>query len=45
MENTLQSNEYLDFVQEIKNSIREAQIKAMVKVNQELLLMYWNIGS
>ncbi len=44
MENTLQSNEYLDFVQEIKNSIREAQIKAMVKVNQELLLMYWNIG-
>ena len=44
MENSLQGSEYLGFVEDIKQQIRNAQIKAMVKVNQELLLMYWNIG-
>lgn len=44
MENSLQGSEYLGFVEDIKQQIRNSQIKAMVKVNQELLLMYWNIG-
>ena len=44
MENSLHTSEYFGFVEDIKQQIRNSQIKAMVKVNQELLLMYWNIG-
>lgn len=45
MEITTHLNEYNDFLGELKTQIRTAQIRAMVKVNQELLLMYWNMGT
>jgi predicted nuclease of restriction endonuclease-like (RecB) superfamily len=44
METTLQSGEYKDFLSGVKSEIRNAQIKAMVKVNKELILLYWNLG-
>ena len=36
--------EYKDFFQDIKERIQQAQIKAMLSVNKELLLLYWKIG-
>jgi len=36
---------YFDFIQGIKNRVQSAQIKAAVSVNQELLRLYWYIGS
>jgi predicted nuclease of restriction endonuclease-like (RecB) superfamily len=36
--------EYLAFLSDIKDQIRNAQYRAMVKVNHELLLSYWHIG-
>ncbi|MBQ2823058.1 MAG: DUF1016 family protein [Oscillospiraceae bacterium] len=38
------SNEYLEIVNNIKSNIRSAQYKAAVAANRELILLYWNIG-
>lgn len=38
-------NEYKEFIQNIKSKIQSAQIKAHVKVNIELLNLYWEIAS
>ncbi len=35
---------YLAFIKDVKQRIQSAQIKAAVKVNQELLLLYWDVG-
>lgn len=35
---------YIEWVNEIKEKIQSAQIKASISVNQELLELYWNIG-
>jgi predicted nuclease of restriction endonuclease-like (RecB) superfamily len=35
---------YKEFLDEIKKSIREAQLRASVSVNSELILLYWSIG-
>jgi len=35
---------YKKFLDEIKKSIREAQIRASLSVNSELILLYWSIG-
>lgn len=35
---------YDDFLQEIKERVRGAQIKAVLSVNRELVLLYWQIG-
>ena len=40
----LNSNEYLHTVETIKQEIRTAQYKATVRVNQELLILYYSIG-
>ena len=40
----LNSNEYLHTVETIKQEIRAAQYKATVRVNQELLILYYSIG-
>ena len=37
-------DEYKAWIEDIKNRIRQSQIKAAVKVNYELLEMYWGIG-
>lgn len=41
---TIQSAEYRTFIKEIKQKVREAQIKASVKVNTTLLEFYWELG-
>ena len=35
---------YDAFLQDLKQRIRGAQIKAAVAVNRELILLYWQIG-
>ena len=35
---------YGAFLQEIKTRIQQAQQRAMLAVNQELLMLYWHIG-
>ena len=35
---------YKEFLEEIKTKIREAQIRASLSVNKELVLLYWSIG-
>lgn len=36
--------EYKDWIVELKQRIRQSQIKAAVKVNSELLELYWHLG-
>ena len=38
------SKEYGQWLAEIRKQIRRSQIKAAVKVNTELLKLYWNLG-
>lgn len=40
----LNLSEYAEFFTKLKNEIRQAQIRAITKVNQELVLLYWQIG-
>ena len=40
----MNTNEYLEIVDNIKSNIRYAQYKAAVAANKELIMMYWNIG-
>ncbi len=39
-----ENNDYKNLVEEIKSKVRQAQYSAMVKVNGEMILLYWNIG-
>lgn len=36
---------YKKFLSDLKKKIKIAQLKAAVKVNQELLILYWEIGN
>ncbi len=42
---TLADKEYKNWLIELKNKVREAQIRAAVKVNTELLKFYWELGA
>ena len=44
MENNLISDDYKDFVVDIKNKIRNSQYEAMKQVNKTLINLYWGIG-
>jgi len=45
MKHELTSNtEYSQWLRELKQRVREAQLKAAVRVNTELLLFYWELG-
>ncbi|NEP58032.1 MAG: DUF1016 domain-containing protein [Symploca sp. SIO2G7] len=44
MGNNLLPTGYDNFLQELKERIRSAQIKAALAVNCELVLLYWQIG-
>ena len=35
---------YGDFLEEIKTRVQQAQIRAALSVNSELILLYWQIG-
>jgi predicted nuclease of restriction endonuclease-like (RecB) superfamily len=43
-ENLIKTSEYRAFIQEIKQRIQAAQIKAAIAVNQELLHLYWDLA-
>lgn len=38
------NDEYKAWIEDIKNRIKQSQVKAAVKVNYELLELYWGIG-
>jgi predicted nuclease of restriction endonuclease-like (RecB) superfamily len=38
------SDAYASFLSDLKDRIRSAQIRAALAVNQELVLLYWQIG-
>ena len=40
----INSSEYLETIEQVKSEIRAAQYKAVVSVNQELILLYHSIG-
>lgn len=37
-------NDYEQFLQSLKKRVQQAQIKAALSVNRELILLYWQIG-
>ena len=37
-------NNYDDFLRDLKDRIRTAQVRAALAVNQELITLYWQIG-
>ncbi|MGQ3684934.1 MAG: DUF1016 N-terminal domain-containing protein [Candidatus Loosdrechtia sp.] len=43
--NLIIDKEYKDWLTEIKLKVRHAQLKAAVKVNTELLVLYWELGA
>src|SRR4051812_17081767 len=45
MNNTALSNKhYLNLIEELKQQIGQARIRAHLAVNKELVTLYWNIG-
>jgi len=44
VENSLIPNDYPALLQTLKERIRNAQIKAALSVNKEMVLLYWQIG-
>lgn len=36
--------QYSDWLKDVKSRIQQSQIKAAVKINQELLRLYWLLG-
>ncbi len=36
--------DYYDFLRELKGRILQAQVRAVMSVNRELVLLYWQIG-
>lgn len=44
MDQELAAEEYADFVGELKERIRNAQVRAALNVNRELVLLYWQVG-
>ena len=41
---TIQPEGYEEFLRDLKQRIREAQVRAALAVNRELVLLYWGIG-
>lgn len=39
------NSEFKSWVSQLKKDIRSAQVKAVIKVNTELLRLYWRMGS
>ncbi len=40
----INSREYKEFLTSLKNRVQQAQVKAAVVVNEQLIMLYWNIG-
>src|ERR1035438_365785 len=37
-------SDYSGFLRSIKEDVRQAQLRALVAVNRQLVMLYWNIG-
>ena len=44
MNDIMNSKDYMNFLNDIKKDIQTSRIKAVLAVNQELILLYWRIG-
>ena len=44
MSKLIKTEAYKDFIQDIKSRIQASQIKAAIKVNRELLRLYWDLA-
>ena len=44
MSKIIRSQSYTDLLTDIKSRIQSAQVKAVISVNQQLLLLYWEVG-
>ena len=44
MGNFLIDNSYLEFLKGLKGKISQAQTKAIIAVNQQMIFLYWDIG-
>jgi hypothetical protein len=44
MARTLMPQDYEDFLRRLKKRIRQVQLRAVLAVNHELVLLYWQIG-
>jgi len=40
----IQGSDYKAWLKDLKSRIRQSQIKAMIKVNDEMLRLYWDLG-
>lgn len=40
----IKNSDYIRLLKDIKDRVRNSQIKAAVRVNSELILMYWDLG-
>ena len=40
----IQDKEYLDWIAELSKRFKQSQVKAAVRVNQEMLRFYWSLG-
>ena len=43
--NLISSIEYKQWLTDLKTKVRQAQLKAVVTVNQQLLMFYWELGT
>ncbi|HLM02673.1 MAG TPA: hypothetical protein VK400_16585 [Pyrinomonadaceae bacterium] len=37
-------NDYTDLLEDVKHRVRQAQIKAALSINREIIFLYWQIG-
>lgn len=44
MNDIINTTDYKDWLQSLKNRIQQSQIKAAIQVNSELLRLYWQMG-
>lgn len=44
MSSEISTTEYKSFIYEVKSKIQHAQVRAVIKINQDMLLLYWEIG-
>ena len=42
--NSIQNQEYSNWVVALKSTIKQRQIKAAIAVNSNLIMMYWDLG-
>lgn len=45
MANQIKDTQYINWIRELKQQFRQAQLNAVLKVNQELLQFYWHLGN